>query len=368
MGSHESRIAMRSGGGAAAPFVYETAPQRVSFGVNASAQAAEEIERIGARHAILVGGRGSSALVVDATAEALGRRCAGHWHRVAGHVPVEMAEAARAHVRALGGDALVAVGGGSAIGMAKAIALELALPIVAVPTTYSGSEMTPIWGLTSDGVKRTGRSAAVLPRAVVYDPALTLTMPAAITASSGMNALAHAVEALYAPGRSPISTVCGIDAARVLRDALPAAVRCPKDLAVRSGALLGAYLAGAALAGAGTDLHHKLCHVLGGAYDLPHAELHAVLLPYTVAACAPAHPEVMRRLTVALEVDDVPAWLFTFGRQLGIPPGLAQIGLPPERLPEAAAIVAAETAAGPRPLTKEAATRVLAAAIEGAQP
>jgi alcohol dehydrogenase class IV len=262
---------MSSGLVPVAPFVHEAGPARVSFGGDAPARVTEEVERLGAGRAFLVGGRGSSSALIDATAQALGERCAGVWSRVAGHVPVELAEAAVEHVRAGAGDALVALGGGSAIGMAKAVALELGLPIVAVPTTYSGSEMTPIWGLTADGVKRTGRSAAVLARAVIYDPSVTLTLPPTVSASSGMNALAHAAEALYAPGRDPISSLCALEAVRALREALPVTIQRPADLAARSRAMLGAYLAGAALAGAGTDLHHKLCHVLGGAYDLPHA-------------------------------------------------------------------------------------------------
>jgi alcohol dehydrogenase class IV len=193
------------------------------------------------------------------------------------HVPTDRAEAARAIARRATADSIVTIGGGSATGLAKAVALDLRLRILAVPTTYAGSEMTPIWGLTEGERKYTGRDPVVQPKTVVYDPLLTLSLPPSIAGPSGMNALAHCAEALYAEGASPITTLMAEEGIRVLSVGLPGVVERPDDIDARADALMGAYLAGAAFAAAGSGLHHKICHVLGGAYDLPHADTHTVI-------------------------------------------------------------------------------------------
>jgi maleylacetate reductase len=210
----------------------------------------------------------------------------------------------------VGADCCVAVGGGSTVGLAKAIALTSGLPILAVPTTYAGSEMTPIWGLTAGGAKQTGRDARVLPRTVIYDPELTLGLPPRVAGPSGMNALAHCVEALYAPDTSPIVQLMAEEGIRALAAALPAIRVEPADLRARAGALYGAWLAGAALGTVSMGLHHKLCHTLGGSFGLPHAETHAVVLPYAAAYNRAAAPEAMSRAARALGATDAPGALF----------------------------------------------------------
>ena len=281
-------------------FTYEALPGRVVFGVGASREKlAEEVVRLGAERVLLVVTEREKEFAEELAAP-LGDRVVGVFTNVRPHVPVEVAKAARELARRLSADCLLSVGGGSTTGTAKAIALELPLPIVAVPTTYAGSEMTPIWGLTEAQRKTPGTSVDVLPKVVVYDPELTVSLPPFITGPSAMNAMAHCVEAFYAPGANPITSLVAEEGIRALARDVPVAVTSPEDLEGRSETLYGAHLAGAALAGAGAGIHHKICHVLGGAYDLPHAEMHTVVLPHAVAFNEPAIPEVMQRVVGAL--------------------------------------------------------------------
>ncbi|MDF3834397.1 maleylacetate reductase, partial [Cupriavidus basilensis] len=260
-------------------FAYQSLPSRVVFEAGGLARLPEEVEKLGARRALVLTTPEQRPLG-ERVAQALGARAAGVHDKAQMHVPMETAEAARAEAARLGADCCVAVGGGSTIGLGKAIALTSDLPIVAVPTTYAGSEMTPIYGLTDGGLKKTGRDLRVLPRTVIYDPELTLTLPAQLSACSGMNAMAHAVEALYAQDANPIISLMAEASIGALAVALPAVMDNPADLEARSGALYGAWLAGACLGSVGMALHHKLCHTLGGSFNLPHAQAHTIVLPY----------------------------------------------------------------------------------------
>jgi maleylacetate reductase len=325
-------------------FAFDALPGRVVFGVGAVGRLGEELDRLGAGRVLAV----ASPRAVDGLVERLGGRWAGSWTDVQQHVPVESAAKALAMARQLEADCLVAMGGGSATGLAKAVALEHPAPIVAVPTTYAGSEVTPIYGVTGPDGKRTGREPRVLPRVVVYDPALTTGLPARVTGASGMNALAHCVEASYAPGANPVSSLLGEEGARALARGLPGAVRDPADLGARSDALLGAWLGGSALAGAGVAIHHQLCHLLGGAYRLPHGELHAVMLPHTVRFVAPTARPQLARLAAGLGTDDLPGALWDLARRLGAPAGLAELGLAETELDRAAAQAVARVVQTPR--------------------
>jgi maleylacetate reductase len=325
-------------------FTYDALPGRVVFGAGAAERLGEEVDRLGARRVLAVAGKRA----IDGLVERLGDRWAASFTDVQQHVPVEAAARAVAAAADAGADCLVAMGGGSATGMAKAVALEHEAPIVAVPTTYAGSEVTPIYGLTGPEGKRTGRDPRVLPRTVLYDPALTTGLPPEVTGPSGMNALAHCVEALYAPGANPVTALLATEGARALARGLPAAVSDPADLAARSDALLGAWLAGAALAAAGVGIHHQLCHLLGGAYRLPHAELHAVVLPHAVRFVAPAARPQLARLAVGLGVDDVAGGIWDLGRRLGTPASLAELGLAEAELDRAAELAVAKVVQTPR--------------------
>ena len=272
-------------------FVYEPIGTRVVFGSGIATKIRAEVERIGIERAFLITRR----------RELASDWAAGVFEDAAMHAPADVCERARQQASKVSADGLVAVGGGSTIGLAKAIALETSLPtlpIVAVPTTYSGSEMTSIWGLTRDGKKTTGRDLKVLAKTVVYDPELTKTLPPPIAAVSGINAIAHAVEALYAENGNPVVSSMAEEAIRSLAAGLPqnAHARC----------LYGAFLAGAALGSVGMALHHKLCHVLGGSFGLPHAETHTVILPHAAAYNHNTALDAMARVARALGAESAP--------------------------------------------------------------
>ncbi len=355
----------------ATPFTYEALPGRVVFGAgSARTQLAAEVERLGAERLLLVAA-GHEAPLADELAAPLGLRVAARFDGVRPHVPVEVAAAAVAAAREAGADAVLSVGGGSTTGTAKAVALATGLPIVAVPTTYAGSEMTPVWGSTEDGRKTTGRDLAVLPRVVVYDPELTVSLPASISAASGMNAIAHCVEAPYAPGRNPVTTQLALQGIREMAAALPKVVERPDDLDGRAGALRGAYLAGSAFAVAGSGLHHKICHALGGAFDLPHAETHSVVIPHVTAYQQPAAPAAMDRVADALGAGpgEAATALFGLAAGLGLPLSLREIGMPGDGTEQVVdQIVAATPADNPRPVDAAAVREILAAAYEGRRP
>jgi maleylacetate reductase len=348
------------------PFAYDALPGRVVFGVGAVEHLGEELDRLGVGRVLAIAGKRAA----DGLAERLGGRRVASFTDVQQHVPVEAAARAAAAAAEADADCLVAMGGGSATGMAKAVALERPVPIVAVPTTYAGSEVTPIYGLTGPEGKRTGRDLRVLPRTVLYDPALTTGLPVEVTGPSGMNALAHCVEALYAPGANPVTSLLAEEGARSLARGLPAAVDRPADLTARSQTLLGAWLAGAAMAAAGVGIHHQLCHLLGGAYRLPHAELHAVVLPHAVAFVAPAARPQLARLAAGLGVgaDDVAGGIWDLGRRLGTPASLAELGLAAAELDLAAAQAVARVVQTPRRAGVTELRALLEAAWQGRRP
>ncbi len=351
-------------------FVYQSAPSRVVFGQGALARLPEEVVRLGAQRALVLTTPEQRSLG-ERVAGLLGERAAGVYSQAVMHVPVEVAQAARAEAARLGADCYVAVGGGSTIGLGKAIALESGQPIIAVPTTYAGSEVTPIYGITEGRLKKTGRDTRVLPRTVLYDPELTLSLPVDISAASGMNAMAHAVEALYAQDGNPIISLMAEESIRALAEALPAVVRRPGDIDARSRALYGAWLAGACLGTVGMALHHKLCHTLGGTFNLPHAQTHAVMLPHTAHYNHAAAPQALLRTARALggeRAADAGPLLFRLNQALGIPGSLAAIGMPDAGLDEAATLASTNPYYNPRPVEREAILALLGRAWHGEVP
>ncbi|HWI38083.1 MAG TPA: maleylacetate reductase, partial [Burkholderiales bacterium] len=242
-------------------FTYVAMPMRVVFGPGRAAELAAEVERLGAKRPLLISTPGRAAMVRGV---AKNLDVAGVFDQAVMHTPLAVVEAAREMARSANADSCIAIGGGSTIGFGKAIALSSSLPVIAVPTTYSGSEMTTIWGISEGGGKKVGRDPKVLPKVVIYDPELTLDLPPATAAASGMNAIAHCAEALYAHDGNPLNNVVAEEGIRALAAALPAVVQRPRDIAGRSEALYGAWLAGLSISTTGNAIHHKLCHVLGG--------------------------------------------------------------------------------------------------------
>ena len=320
------------------PFVYDALQGRVVFGPGTFSTAEAELERLRARRILLIADRSGTSWA-DGLASALASRLVARIDDVIPHVPIEAAEAARSLASDTAADAIVTIGGGSATGLGKAIAMAAPHPILAIPTTYAGSEMTPIWGLTQGARKETGRDPNVKPKTVIYDPILTLSLPPGIAGPSGMNAMAHCVEAVYADGANPVITLLALEGVRILSTSLPAVISDPRDLDARSDALAGAYLAGTSFGAAGSGIHHKICHVLGGAYNLPHAETHAVVLPHSVAFMKPRTPAAIVRIGTALGDEDVAGGIFDLAARLGAPTDLASIGMPGDRLAEAADLI-----------------------------
>jgi alcohol dehydrogenase class IV len=348
-------------------FTYTGLPARVVFGAGALDRLGAEIERLGAKRAMVLSTPEQRGAAED-VAKRLGARAVGVYDRAVMHVPIETAEAARAVARTLDADCCVAVGGGSTIGLGKAIALTSELPIVAIPTTFAGSEMTPIYGITAGGQKKTGRDARVLPKTVIYDPLLTMTLPAKIAGPSGMNAIAHCIEALYAQDANPITSMMAEEGIRALVQSLPKVVHEPDSVDARAEALYGAWLAGATLGTVGMALHHKLCHTLGGTYNLPHAETHTVVLPHAAAFNLPAAPEASMRVARALGTRTPAGALYDLARQLGAPLALKDIGMTEDALEQAARLATENPYYNPRPVEYAAVLELLDDAYHGRRP
>ena len=350
-----------------AAFTYEALPYRVVFGEGAMASAADEADRLGIKR-VLVLTTPQQHADGSKLGRVLGHRLAAEFPEAAMHTPVAVTERAMGVIEAKDIDGLIALGGGSAIGLAKALSLRSGLPQLVLPTTYAGSEMTPILGETRDGIKTTQRRREIMPDTVIYDVDLTMSLPAAISATSGLNAMAHAVEALYAPEANPIVSLMAEEGIAALGRALPRIVATPSDRDARGDALLGAWLCGTCLGAVSMSLHHKLCHVLGGSFDLPHAETHAIVLPHVVAYNAEAAPQAMRRIAQALGTPDAALGLFDLQRRLNVPLALADIGMPEDGIDLAAELATRNAYANPRSLDRAALRELLARAWRGEAP
>ena len=329
-------------------FIHVTQPQRVVFGAGALQHLAREIEALGARRALVLSTpeqRGQAERVADM----LGAHAAGVFDRAVMHVPIETAREARAVAQRLGADCAVAIGGGSTTGLGKAIALDSSLPILAIPTTYAGSEMTPIYGITEGGLKKTGKDLRVLPRTVIYDPELSRTLPVALSVTSGINAIAHAAEGLYAQDSNPVMDLMAEAGIAALASALPAIRARAEDIDARSDALYGAWLCASVLGSVGMALHHKLCHTLGGSFNLPHAEVHTVVLPHALAFNAQAAPQAMARIARALGVAAAPQGVQDLARDNGAPVALRDIGMRESDLDRAADVAVRNPYWNPQP-------------------
>lgn len=348
-------------------FVHESLPQRVRFQTGgAAAGVKDEVERLAAQRVMVIAAPAEAELAELVTS---GLPTALRHDEVVMHVPVDVAERARASAVANEVDALVSVGGGSTTGLAKAVALTTGLPIVAVPTTYAGSEATAVWGLTEAGRKTTGVDAAVLPRAIVYDAALLLTLPVEMSVASGLNALAHCVDSLWAPHADPINAVQAAEGARALHEGLPLVAQDPSGVPGVELALYGAYLAATAFASAGSGLHHKICHVLGGRFDLPHAQTHATVLPYVLAFNAPNARQAEARLAGAFGTPTALQGLQELRLALGAPHALRDHGLEEDDIPGAVEdVLAVVPASNPTPVNAKNLTALLRAAWAGEEP
>ena len=347
-------------------FHYDALAGRIVFGSGKRRDVADEVRHLGSTRILLIADPHDKERLQEFH-EYLGDLCVATFTDVVQHVPRAKAAEAIALAREHHVDATVSVGGGSATGFSKAVALELATPQLCVPTTYAGSEMTPIWGMTEGNEKRTGRDLRTLPTTVIYDAELTLGLPVAIAGPSAMNALAHAAEGLYAKGSNPVTSLVALEAVRVLSVHVPLMCAAPDDIEQRSHVLYGAYLAGATLAVAGTDLHHRTNHILGGLFNLDHGKMNAVVLPYALAMTKPAIADSYARLSNVLGGDAARA-VYLLARRTGSPRSLAEIGMPSEGIELAVPLIVESSRQNVRPLTEDQARSFIQAAYYGAPP
>lgn len=349
-----------------AAFEYAGSPARILFGAGSLSRAGGAVEALGCAR-VLVLATPQQAAEARSLVTTLGPLAAGLFAEAAMHTPVEVTERAVAAMRETGADCTVAYGGGSTTGLGKAIAYRLDTKQVAIPTTYAGSEVTPILGQTERGAKTTVKHPSILPEVVIYDPELTLELPSGMTVTSAMNAIAHAAEALYAKDRNPISSLMAAEGVRALVRALPVLAAAPRDLAARTDALYGAWLCGTVLGTVGMALHHKLCHTLGGSFDLPHAETHAVILPHAVAYNEGAAAAELVPLSEALGGRPGAA-LHGFARRIGAPTALRDLGMREADLDRAADLATQNPYWNPREVTRPGVRALLDAAWHGGSP
>jgi maleylacetate reductase len=345
-------------------FDHATLAQRVLFGTGrALDHVGTAVTSLGAQRVLLIAGASAGELgdAIAAVTPVVERI-----QDVQQHVPatnamraVEIAQDSRV-------DLVIAIGGGSAVGLAKIVACETGLPIVAVPTTFSGSEATDVWGITREGRKTTGASPRALPKVVVYDPALSSTLPAQLAMASGVNAIAHAVDGFWAPRADPINTALGTEGLRALVPGLRALVADPDDVDARERTIYGAYLAAVAFASAGSGMHHKICHALGGTFNLPHAETHSVVIGYVAAFNGNSAPDAADRIRTALGSDSPGSGFFALRQDLGTPASLRELGFAEASISTAAKIILPSIpASNPRPVEAQDLEDLLRAAWAG---
>ena len=348
-------------------FVYNALPARVLFGAGVRRNTVDELARLQRSRAFVLSGPGQAGDARDLHAM-LGENVVGLYTGATMHTPAAVTEHALQEVRAHNADVLIAIGGGSTTGLSKAIALRTDLPQIVIPTTYAGSEMTPILGETVDNKKVTIRNLKVLPEVVIYDVELTYLLPSTLSATSGMNAIAHAIEALYAKDRNPIVSLMALEGVGALARALPVIATTPRDMTARTDALYGAWLCGTALGSVGMALHHKLCHVLGGSFNLPHAETHTVILPHATSFNAEAVLDLLAPVAALFRTAGPGQGLYDLAKRIGAPTALKDLGLPQDALDRAADFAMEQPYWNPRPLSRDAIRAILDDAWHGRRP
>lgn len=351
-------------------FVYHPNSQRIIFGAGTLKQLPDEVALLGIKKPMIISTEFQKDLAVS-TKELLGDSFESNiFDKAVMHVPRESINAIMAEIKANGNDGCVCMGGGSTIGLGKAVALETGLPSIVVPTTYAGSEMTPIWGITEDGIKTTGRDPNVLAKTVIYDPELTVTLPDFLSGPSGINAIAHCVEALYAENKNPVISLMAEEGIKALAESLPVVVVELDNMEARSKALYGAWLSGTALGTVGMSIHHKLCHTLGGSFNLPHAEVHSVIIPHATKYNQEHAPEAIQAIARALNTtpDDAAGALFDLLGKVGAQTTLEELGMKEEDLDKATEIALSKPYYNPREVTKEGVRELLQNAFTGTRP
>jgi maleylacetate reductase len=348
-------------------FAFDSHAARIRFAPGVRRCAGEEIARLGCSRALVLSTPPQADTALE-MAQEIGDAAVGVFTKAAMHTPVAITAEAVQHAREVRADCVVAIGGGSTTGLGKAIALRTDLPQIVIPTTYAGSEVTAILGQTEKGEKTTITDPKVRPEVVLYDAELVRSLPVAMTVTSALNAMAHAAEGLYAQNRNPVSTLMAIEGLEAFAASLPAVVSNPQDLETRGQTLYGAWLCGTVLGQVGMALHHKLCHTLGGSFDLPHAETHAVILAHAIGFNARGAGRELEPLSRIFGGDRPGQGLYEFASRLGAPLSLREIGMRREDLDRAADLAAGKPYWNPQPVTRNEILKLLEAAWVGDPP
>lgn len=348
-------------------FEYQALPWNIVFGVGSLSRLPEELEKLGLKRALVLTTPNQVADGKNVVGLLKGL-AAGLFDQCVMHVPQYTVIAATERAKEVDADCTVALGGGSTTGLGKALAVQAGLPNIVIPTSYAGSEMTNIWAITDEGRKVTDRNNAAVPTLTLYDPELTLTLPPKFAAASGLNAMAQAVVNVATDKINPIVSCLAVDAVKSLYASLPVIMERPDDIQARSKALYGACLAGGALGTGATSLHHRICHTMGGTFNMPHAETHAVILPHSVAYNAAATPEGSARLAAAMGADNAAAAIYNLMQKLGLPLGLKDLGFKETDLDQAVAVTLEKPFHNAEPVTAHRLRALLQNAYEGLPP
>lgn len=348
-------------------FTYTGLPARVLFGFGTVDQLQSEMEKLGIKRPLLLTTPFQEEQGAE-LAKTLGLDLAGHFSNATMHTPKSVTDEALTLYKGNDADGVISLGGGSTINLGKAIAWRTDAPQICVPTSYAGSEMTSILGESEDGKKTTFRDLKLLPETVIYDVDFTMSLPHQMTVTSGMNAIAHAVEALYAENANPVLSLIAEDGIRALARALPKLTAALDDKQARYDALYGAWLCAVSLGSGGVALHHKLCHVLGGSFNLPHAETHTIVLPHAIDYNAPAIPEAMDRMRRATGSERPAQYLFNLAKDAGVPTALESLGMPESGIEKAVEITFDNPYYNPRPFERDEIARIIRQAWDGTEP
>lgn len=348
-------------------FELTTSPSRIVFGEGSMRQTAAILKDLGCSRALILSTPQQKELAEEIQDD-IGDLGVGIFSNATMHTPLNVTEDALAHFTKLDADITIAVGGGSTTGLGKALSLRTGKPQIVIPTTYAGSEVTPILGQTEDGVKTTLRDAQILPDVVIYDPLLTYGLPDSMTVTSALNALAHAAEALYAKDRNPISTLMAKEGIKALIEALPEIKKNPHSAVGRQKALYGAWLCGTVLGSVGMSLHHKLCHTLGGTFDLPHADTHAIILPHVIAFNEGSVAELLKPIADLLKTEHAGIGLYEYAKSISAPTALKDIGMPESGISRAAELAVANPYWNPRDFSRTQIQKIIENAYHGMTP
>ena len=346
-------------------FTYHSDPVRIRFGAGSAAALAAEADFHEINRIVVLCSKSRADLALRLTA-GLGARRLAVCDASEPNMPRAAFERVLAELKRHDADGFVVIGGGSPIGLAKAAAATTKLPYLAVVTTYSGSEMAARWRIGIADNRISGEGRAALPATAIYDPELTLDLPARMSAASGMNAIAHAVESLYGIDTNPVVQAMAEEAIRRIGAALPRVVQNPRDLAARTEVLYGAWLAANFRAEVG--LEHAIAQRVRQWFDLDHAHTHAIATPYAIGFNADAAPDAMARISRALGAADAARGLYDLNVRLGLPTGLKGLGLREQDIGRAVEVVAAVKIDHPKPVSKADLTNIIAQAYAGEPP